>query len=188
MHWDPTYNATHAGLSCNPGTPPEGPFGKFGDFNCDPPWQLIESAFEFMAAKRSEVDFVIWTGLVDVFLYHYVLYEPNYFFRDDTPHIWDDDVLNKDWVLDIMTNQTNILNETFPNTAIFSAIGNHDWSPKNQLPPNGDPFYDQIYDLWKDWIPQGEEERFRKGYLGLETCIIQFQLFLRFILCKVPIG
>ena len=64
MHWDPTYSQTDAALSCNPGTPAQGPFGLYGDFRCDPPWLLIESAFDFMASHETSPDFVTWTGSV----------------------------------------------------------------------------------------------------------------------------
>lgn len=39
------------------------PAGRFGDFNCDAPWELIESAAKSMMSRQSDnVEFVLWTG------------------------------------------------------------------------------------------------------------------------------
>lgn len=99
--------------------------------------------------------------------YYPCLFDNAFIWRDDTPHIWNDTILNIDWVYDIISNQTHILNKTFPNIDIFSAIGNHDWSPKNQLPPHTHPFYDKILDLWRGWVPEAETETFKKGEMRL---------------------
>lgn len=66
LHLDPTYHlaedptkvcysskgvpATHAGL--------------YGDFLCDSPYRLIQSAFSHMAPLTRPQDFIVWTGSV----------------------------------------------------------------------------------------------------------------------------
>ncbi|KAJ9579676.1 hypothetical protein L9F63_004664, partial [Diploptera punctata] len=37
--------------------------GKFGDYNCDSPWSLVESAAKAMRSKHGDnIEFVLWTG------------------------------------------------------------------------------------------------------------------------------
>lgn len=37
--------------------------GKFGDYGCDSPWELVESAAKAMKTYRGEgIEFVLWTG------------------------------------------------------------------------------------------------------------------------------
>ena len=60
MHYDPTYSEYQAGLSCNDDSKPS--YGKFGDFLCDPPYVLIESALNAMNDIYPDPDFLIWTG------------------------------------------------------------------------------------------------------------------------------
>ncbi len=76
--------------------------------------------------------------------------------RDDTPHIYDDDLLNQDRVFAIISNETDLLQEVFPDKLVYSALGNHDWSPKSQLPPKPDELYAKIADKWKDWLTESQ--------------------------------
>jgi hypothetical protein len=42
--------------------------GHFGDYLCDSPWSLLESASQAMKDKQGDnVEFVLWTGWVDCF-------------------------------------------------------------------------------------------------------------------------
>lgn len=66
LHLDPTYHQ-----SLDPTTVcfsskgvPVTKAGMFGDFLCDSPYSLIQSAFSGMAKRTVSQDFVIWTGLV----------------------------------------------------------------------------------------------------------------------------
>ena len=37
--------------------------GHFGDYNCDSPWALVESAAKAMRSKHGDnIEFVLWTG------------------------------------------------------------------------------------------------------------------------------
>ena len=41
------------------------PAGHFGDYNCDSPWALVESAAKAMRSKHGDnIEFVLWTGWV----------------------------------------------------------------------------------------------------------------------------
>lgn len=43
--------------------PPRKPDGRFGDFSCDSPWALVESAAQAMRTKHGDnIEFVLWTG------------------------------------------------------------------------------------------------------------------------------
>lgn len=72
LHLDPTYR-----LSPDPtkvcfsskGVPVTGA-GVFGDFLCDSPYSLIQSAFGHMAPLTAPQDFIIWTGSVLLCLVH----------------------------------------------------------------------------------------------------------------------
>jgi hypothetical protein len=39
------------------------PAGRYGDYNCDSPWSLVESAAKAMKSKHGDnIEFVLWTG------------------------------------------------------------------------------------------------------------------------------
>ena len=57
FHYDFTYNTTD--ISCNG---PVDHHGKFGDYWCDSPWKLAESAVKAMQTFKHDVDFLLWTG------------------------------------------------------------------------------------------------------------------------------
>ena len=85
-------------------------------------------------------------------------------FSDDTPHIYNDTFLNKKVVYSIIDNLTAILETNFPNSTVFSALGNHDWSPKSQLPGAPDEFYDTIAGRWQEWLKSASANAtFRRG-------------------------
>lgn len=66
LHLDPTYHmATDPTKVCfsSKGVPvPQA--GVFGDFLCDSPYGLIQSALTHMAPLTQPLDFLIWTGSV----------------------------------------------------------------------------------------------------------------------------
>lgn len=145
MHWDPTYNVSGpSGVSCSPAEV-ESTGGSYGNYLCDSPWLLINSSVQAMRQIKEDVDFLIWTG-------------------DDTPHNANN--ASKDEVADIIRNLTQQLLDVFPNTTIFPVLGNHDWSPKSQIPPRNDIFYGTIADIWSPWlsIPSVSETFRRSGF------------------------
>jgi len=41
--------------------------GHFGDYNCESPWALVESAAKAMRSKHGDnIEFVLWTGWVEM--------------------------------------------------------------------------------------------------------------------------
>lgn len=66
LHLDPSYHMspdpTKVCLSSQ--GDPVTHAGVFGDFLCDSPYSLIQSAFAHMAPLTQPEDFIIWTGLV----------------------------------------------------------------------------------------------------------------------------
>lgn len=53
--WRPEYDGIGGSRS------QRGPLGRYGDYGCDTPWELVESAVKAMAT-RQDVDFLLWTG------------------------------------------------------------------------------------------------------------------------------
>lgn len=44
--------------------------GRFGDYMCDSPWTLLESATQAMKSRQGDnVEFVLWTGYAPIFIY-----------------------------------------------------------------------------------------------------------------------
>jgi len=162
QHWDPTYTSSgNKALSCGDSTPETG-LGPLGDYRCDAPWTLIMESLNAMKDIKSDPDFIIWTG-------------------DNTPHIWDENILNLDQVKMIIGNLTEALDDTFPDITVYPAIGNHDWSPKNQLPPHEHFFYGNLSEMWKMWLPNDQEnvETFVKGgYFSMKAPSSDLQMLV----------
>ncbi|XP_070571497.1 acid sphingomyelinase-like phosphodiesterase 3b [Ptychodera flava] len=109
----------------------------WGDYRCDSPWTLINSSVYAMHKIQSNPDFIVWTG-------------------DDTPHVPNDN-LDTDKVLAYIWNLTALLVEVFPEKTIFPVLGNHDYHPKHQMPPEPNPVYTQVSKWWNDhWLGQYE--------------------------------
>ncbi|XP_033496416.1 acid sphingomyelinase-like phosphodiesterase 3b [Epinephelus lanceolatus] len=145
LHWDPTYK-----LSDNPelvcassGKQPAANAGKYGDYVCDSPWLLINSSVYAMKDILPDPDFIVWTG-------------------DDTPHVPNED-LGEEAVLHIISNLTHIINQVFPETKVYSTLGNHDYHPKSQLPAAPNYIYNRTAEMWQDWLEPQSRETFIKG-------------------------
>ncbi|XP_047454340.1 acid sphingomyelinase-like phosphodiesterase 3b [Mugil cephalus] len=145
LHWDPTYKVSdNPELVCaSSGNRPAVSAGKFGDYVCDSPWDLINSSVYAMKNILPNPDFIVWTG-------------------DDTPHVPNED-LGEEAVLSIVGNLTHIIKAVFPGTKVYSALGNHDYHPKSQLPAAPNHMYNQIADMWHDWLEPSSKEAFKKG-------------------------
>lgn len=46
---------------------------------------------------------------------------------------------------------------------VYSALGNHDYHPKSQLPAASNYMYDRIAEMWQDWLEPESQETFKKG-------------------------
>ncbi|XP_041096408.1 acid sphingomyelinase-like phosphodiesterase 3b [Polyodon spathula] len=145
LHWDPHYNMSNDPKSVCPSSGSQAVHnaGRWGDYLCDSPWDLINSSIYTMRHILPDPDFILWTG-------------------DDTPHVPNEE-LGEEKVLDIIANLTHILQEVFPDTKVYSAMGNHDFHPKSQLPAGENPGYIRTAELWERWLESSSVETFRKG-------------------------
>nr|XP_057909733.1 acid sphingomyelinase-like phosphodiesterase 3b [Doryrhamphus excisus]XP_057909734.1 acid sphingomyelinase-like phosphodiesterase 3b [Doryrhamphus excisus] len=145
LHWDPSYSLGDDPFKvcASSGFRPAANAGKFGDHACDSPWNLINSSIYTMRNILPDPDFIVWTG-------------------DDTPHV-PDQKLGTEAVLSIIRNLTDLINEVFPRTKVYSALGNHDYHPKSQLPGGPSFMYDETAQMWQHWLEPESGVTFRKG-------------------------
>ncbi|XP_056283495.1 acid sphingomyelinase-like phosphodiesterase 3a [Pseudoliparis swirei] len=106
--------------------------GLFGDFLCDAPYALIQSAFAHMAPLTRPQDFIIWTG-------------------DSPPHV-PADQLSTDSVIRLISNMTRTIRDHFPNLTVYPALGNHDYWPQDQMPASANAVYAAVARLWRPWL------------------------------------
>ena len=91
----------------NNGTSPGQKLGIAGNYSCDSPFALVESAFRKMKRVNPDPDFILWTG-------------------DSGPHGKDPEP-KFDVVYGNLKKITKMLSaKYFPNTTIIPALGNHD--------------------------------------------------------------
>jgi len=88
--------------------------GPAGNYHCDSPSALVESALLAMKRLNPNPDFIVWTG-------------------DSAPH-WRDPVPNEDYILNVTKSVFSKLDKLFPSVSIIPALGNHDASPPDQFP------------------------------------------------------
>ncbi|KAJ8289248.1 hypothetical protein COCON_G00019070 [Conger conger] len=145
LHWDPTYTVTDNPdrVCASNGGRPVPNAGKFGHYLCDSPWDLINSSIYAMKDILPDPDFIIWTG-------------------DDTPHV-PNEQLGEEAVLSIIGNITHLIKLVFPDTKVYSALGNHDYHPKNQFPAEQNNIYERTAQLWQDWLEPDSQLTFRTG-------------------------
>ncbi|XP_014804684.1 PREDICTED: acid sphingomyelinase-like phosphodiesterase 3b isoform X2 [Calidris pugnax] len=145
LHWDPDYEAAAAaGQACPSGGSHAGPAaGPWGSYLCDAPWCLLASAVSAMRSLLPQPDFILWTG-------------------DDTPHV-PNEKLGEEKVLHIIEKLTSLIKETFPDTKVYAAMGNHDFHPKNQFPGKEHRIYNRTAELWQPWLNDTSVPIFRAG-------------------------
>ncbi|KAJ8405103.1 hypothetical protein AAFF_G00330240 [Aldrovandia affinis] len=145
LHWDHTYKVSdNPELVCaSSGARPVPNPGKFGDYLCDSPWDLINSSIYAMKDILPNPDFILWTG-------------------DNTHHV-PNEQLSEEAVIRIIGNLTEIIKQVFPDTKVYSALGNHDYHPKSQLPPEQNVIYEQTTQLWQDWLEPESQTTFSRG-------------------------
>lgn len=99
-----------------------------GDYLCDSPLELVESALQQMKKIEPNPDFIIWTGMLIVAIYLFPLCLLLYFMLtlflsgDDPPHVKQAE-LNQEDTLRVIKNVTDFITATFPNTVVFPALG-----------------------------------------------------------------
>ncbi|XP_076758581.1 acid sphingomyelinase-like phosphodiesterase 3b [Xylocopa sonorina] len=110
IHYDPKYSTnrnpaiacwnTRNGMNGGRKTP-----GEFGDYGCDSPWALIESAAKAMTSNRGEgIEFVLWTG----------------------DALTRTTGMNAELRLQCLRNLTDLLSRTFKEQFVFPALGHDD--------------------------------------------------------------
>ncbi|KAF7690498.1 acid sphingomyelinase-like phosphodiesterase 3a [Silurus meridionalis] len=145
LHIDPTYHVTEDRTKVcysSKGFPASDP-GVFGDYMCDSPYKLILSAFSYMKSVDPEPEFIIWTG-------------------DSPPHV-PADKLSTDTVINMISNMTHTIRQFFPQLPVYPALGNHDYWPQDQLPPNQDDIYQAAARIWSPWLKKDALTTLRKG-------------------------
>ncbi|XP_030372143.1 acid sphingomyelinase-like phosphodiesterase 3b [Scaptodrosophila lebanonensis] len=127
------------GMSVAAASSPETP-GAFGDYHCDSPWSLIESAVKTMKAKQGDnVEFVLWTG-------------------DALSH--SAQPLSELKQHEILRNITELLGRSFSSQFIFPVLGHEDGTPHK---------YKQMGELWRHWLPSEALLTFEQGgYYSIE--------------------
>ncbi|XP_060071039.1 acid sphingomyelinase-like phosphodiesterase 3b [Ylistrum balloti] len=125
FHYDANYSTHGNPLNmCHQGQGQSYRNSRYGNYHCDAPWLLIESAIDAMVKFHPFPDFVIWTG-------------------DSVPHVKNSD-LDPMKVYENIGNVTLRLREGFPNTTIYPVLGNHDEYPADHFPNGTTNYYQDI--------------------------------------------
>lgn len=145
LHLDPTYHITEDPTKVcysSKGVPASNP-GLFGDFMCDSPYTLIQSAFRHMTQVSPQPDFMIWTG-------------------DSPPHVPAGE-LSTDIVIQVISNMTETIREYFPTMPVYPALGNHDYWPQDQFPTSTNTIYQAVAKIWEPWLQPHSLLTLREG-------------------------
>ncbi|MEE6518283.1 hypothetical protein FKM82_029185, partial [Ascaphus truei] len=54
---------------------------------------------------------------------------------------------------------------------VYCALGNHDFHPKNQLPPGNNSIYNRISEYWSQWLEKESIPSFQKGAFYSEALV-----------------
>jgi len=127
---------------------PEFPARSFGEYTCDSPPQLLQSALD--AARQAHPDIVIWGG-------------------DTAPHeaagrkgapagatsLGERLDAARARVRASLAAATTLFHTMFPNTPVLPQLGNHDFAmgAMNEAPLGGGWMTQLAADLWKQWLP-----------------------------------
>ena len=135
----------------------KGDAAKFGDYKCDAPKVLVESAFLAMKKFVPHPEFILWTG-------------------DSSAH---DKSLNTSEVMQNLKFVTKRLSKLYPGVPIVPVLGNHDSSPADHFPDSTNAstpkqsYADYITDgSFGDLLNAGSEqaEKFKEcGYYVLKN-------------------
>ncbi|XP_063217547.1 acid sphingomyelinase-like phosphodiesterase 3b [Bacillus rossius redtenbacheri] len=130
IHYDEHYSSTgNSGKNCWRTDGAAGgarPLGRFGDYNCDSPWALVQSAAKAMRDKHGDnIEFVLWTG-------------------DGASYTGG---RSSDHQLQVLKNLTDLLRHTFSSQFVFPVLGHEDPNP------GLGQSYGEVADLWSHWLP-----------------------------------
>lgn len=126
------------------------PAGRFGDFSCDAPWELIESAAKSMMSRHSDnVEFVLWTGDA---LSHALSHAAKR--------------MQERKLVQLLQNLTDLLGKTFSSQFVFPALGHDDPTPRKELGK-----------MWSRWLPTDSLNTFESGgYYMIERKTLKLQI------------
>ncbi|XP_046667203.1 acid sphingomyelinase-like phosphodiesterase 3b [Homalodisca vitripennis] len=113
--------------------------GRYGNYNCDSPWALVQSAARTMKTKNGEdIEFVLWTG--------------------DGLSVMSSSRSSEKQVA-ALQNLTHLFSHTFPSQFVFPVLGHDD--------PGGNPGerlgYRELANFWRHWLPSEAIATFVKG-------------------------
>jgi len=121
--------------------------GPYGNYNCDSPEALVESALGAMKKFHPNPEFILWTG-------------------DSAPHWREPNPPNEEYIFNVTKKIFTKLEDLFPNISIVPCLGNHDASPPDQFPVSS--FNDTSPDYYEKLLQLGafkehvDEETFKK--------------------------
>lgn len=82
---------------------------------------------------------------------------------------------------------------SFTDTKVYSALGNHDYHPKSQLPPGPNSIYDKIAEMWRGWLEADSKETFKNGdsctfvlqrsVCNVNTCTVHSKKAVKYTVC-----
>ncbi|OWF39125.1 acid sphingomyelinase-like phosphodiesterase 3b [Mizuhopecten yessoensis] len=146
FHYDANYSSHGNPLNmCHQGQGQGYSNSQYGNYHCDAPWVLIESAINAMVKFHPYPDFVIWTG-------------------DSIPHVKNSD-LDSLKVYENIGNVTLRLKQGFPNTTIYPVLGNHDEYPADHYPNGSTNYYSDILykSHWHTLLENNTADEFKTG-------------------------
>ncbi|KAJ6243526.1 sphingomyelin phosphodiesterase [Anaeramoeba flamelloides] len=114
--------------------------GLYGDYNCDVPWSVIESAIKKMKEIDPNPDFILNSG-------------------DSYPHAGG----TIDDVAETVKNTTEILRKYFPDTPIIYSPGNHDFYPCHCCPAGPNFWLAVLSDQIKPLLNEEQRATFAQG-------------------------
>lgn len=140
LHYDFTYGLNSDAESCRHVIPFK-QLGKYGDYDCDTPWIMLNETIYNMKKIAPNVDFIIWTG-------------------DSVMHTRRPEnlVLNETVNIDTVRKITNLITDAFPDVPLIPTVGNHDFFPDAQTSAS---MLDDFANVW--FNESGLYTMFRKG-------------------------
>ena len=111
----------------------------WGQYGCDPPQEMVESALDFMLLNNPSPSFLVMGG-------------------DFSAHYSDSLSL----VQSQISSVTEIFTSRFPNTTMFFALGNDDFYPDYDFEEN-DVQFQWLYTRWQSILPPSAKDTFLRG-------------------------
>ncbi|XP_051869609.1 acid sphingomyelinase-like phosphodiesterase 3b isoform X2 [Pristis pectinata] len=70
-------------------------------------------------------------------------------------------------------NVSQLIQQVFPDTKVYAAMGNHDIHPKSQFPATSHIIYNRTAELWSQWLDGSSTPTFLKGAFYTEKLLNQ---------------